>query len=125
LSRRTTPREGSRAAARTLFAGALPPAAPLPAATISGRVVAGSGHQLVVALVDGAMVDATRRGRRTEIVVGDEVACSAAGDGAVVIEAVQPRTTLLYRADAWREKALAANVDQVALVFAPQPSYHL
>jgi ribosome biogenesis GTPase len=125
LSRRIHPRESSRAAARTLFAGTLPATAPSPEARISGRVVAGSGHQLVVAVDGGGMVDATRRGRRTEIVVGDEVACSPAGDGAVVIEAVQPRSTLLYRADAWREKALAANVDQVALVFAPQPTYHL
>ncbi len=45
-----------------------------------------------------------------------------AGDGAV-IERVLPRTTLLYRADAFRSKAIAANASQIAVVVAARPSF--
>lgn len=45
-----------------------------------------------------------------------------AGDGGV-IERVLPRTTLLYRADAFRTKAIAANATQLAVVVAARPSF--
>jgi ribosome biogenesis GTPase len=66
---------------------------------------------------------ATRRGKRGDLVVGDHVRCTPSGEDAVV-EAVLPRRSLLYRADAWRTKELAANVDLVVVVFAPQPVFN-
>ena len=67
-----------------------------------------------------AEVDAIGRGRHQDIVVGDRVRCSREPD-IYVIEAVEPRRNLLFRADVSRTKPLAANVDQVAIVFAAQP----
>ena len=58
------------------------------------------------------------KGRRTVVACGDRVRLArVAGGGA--IEGVEPRTTLLYRSDAFREKVLAANVTQVIGVVAP------
>jgi ribosome biogenesis GTPase len=52
---------------------------------------------------------------------GDRVRVArVAGGGA--IESVAPRTTLFYRSDAFKEKLIAANVDQVIGVVAPDLS---
>jgi len=98
-------------------------------ATSPGRVVARFGQRYIVALDDGAPeataateVDAIGRGRRMTIVVGDRVGCSQK-HGLYVIERVEPRRNLLFRADANRTKPLAANVDQIAIVFAAQPPF--
>jgi ribosome biogenesis GTPase len=39
------------------------------------------------------------------------------------IERVGTRRNLLYRSDQWREKTLAANVDQVVILLAPKPPF--
>ncbi len=41
-----------------------------------------------------------------------------------VIESVLPRTSLLYRSDAFREKIIAANVTQIIIVLAAVPSFY-
>jgi len=94
---------------------------------ILGRVVARFGQRFTVALdavasaaAEAAEVDAIARGRRLQVVVGDRVRCSQE-HGSHVIESVVPRRNLLFRADANRTKPLAANVDQIAIVFAAQP----
>lgn len=56
------------------------------------------------------------------MVCGDHVEVRRDGDGGV-IERVLPRTTLLYRSDAFRSKAIAANASQVAVVVAARPSF--
>jgi ribosome biogenesis GTPase / thiamine phosphate phosphatase len=40
------------------------------------------------------------------------------------IESIEPRTTLLFRTDKYRTKELAANVDQVIVVFASRPAFN-
>lgn len=62
------------------------------------------------------------RGRRLQVVCGDHVEVRPTGDGGV-IERVLPRTTLLYRSDAFRSKAIAANASQIAVVVAARPSF--
>lgn len=62
------------------------------------------------------------RGRHLQVVCGDRVEIQRAGDGGV-IERVLPRATLLYRADAFRTKAIAANATQLAVVVAARPSF--
>ncbi|MFO0206115.1 MAG: GTPase RsgA, partial [Betaproteobacteria bacterium] len=57
------------------------------------------------------------------VVVGDRVRCSGVVEP-LAIEAIEPRRSLLYRSDANRLKELAANIDQVAIVFAPQPPFN-
>jgi ribosome biogenesis GTPase len=88
------------------------------------RVVATHGRTCV--LLDDAGVEwvATRRGRRGDLVVGDRVSAVATAPRQAVVEAIEPRASLLYRADAFRTKELAANVDQMLLVFASRPSFN-
>ena len=43
----------------------------------------------------------------------------------MIIDSVAPRSSLLFRSDAQRTKVLAANVAQVAVVFAPQPRFRV
>lgn len=88
------------------------------------RVVAGFGRHCLVRDDAGRMLTATRRGKRGDVVVGDLVRCSG-DDEQAAIEAIEPRRSLLYRADAVRTKELASNIDLVAIVFAPRPPFSL
>ncbi len=58
------------------------------------------------------------------MVCGDRVEIQRDGD-AGVIEAVLPRASLLYRSDAFKTKAIAANVTQLAVVVAARPSFSM
>ena len=62
------------------------------------------------------------RGKKSEAVVGDRVRWQASGDEGV-IDAVLPRTSLLYRQDEWKTKAFAANIDQLLVVVAAEPVF--
>jgi ribosome biogenesis GTPase len=87
-----------------------------------GRVVAAYGRRFEVETPDGRRLDCTVKGKRGGIACGDEVNVRESGHGGV-IESVAPRRSLLYRSDAFREKLIAANVTQAAIVLAPVPSY--
>lgn len=89
----------------------------------SATVQARHGHRLIVADDDGEVLTAVTRARRNDLAVGDRVGISTLGAGQAVVESVEPRRNLIRRSDAWRTKALAANVDQVAVVIAPSPPY--
>jgi len=89
-------------------------AAPL----VDGLVTASGRRRYAVRLDDGSALDCMLKGRRMTLACGDRVRVArVAGDG--VIEAVLPRTTLLYRSDSFNEKLIAANVTQVIGVVAP------
>ncbi len=64
------------------------------------------------------------KGRHLRVVCGDRVELRRDGD-AGVIEGVLPRTSLLYRSDAFKTKAIAANVSQLAVVVAARPSFSM
>lgn len=64
------------------------------------------------------------KGRHLQVVCGDRVDVRREGDSAVIV-AVQPRASLLFRSDAFKTKAIAANVTQLAVVVAPRPSFSL
>ena len=87
-----------------------------------GRVVSGHGRRLVVEASDGSRVLCHTRGKKSEAVVGDRVRWQASGDEGV-IDAVLPRTNLLYRQDDWKTKAFAANIDQLLVVVAAEPVF--
>jgi ribosome biogenesis GTPase len=88
------------------------------------RVTATYGRHSALEDDDGVLWSAVRRGRRSDVVVGDRVSATPAGPGQAAIESIDPRGTLLYRADAFRTKELAANVDQVVIVFASRPTFN-
>jgi ribosome biogenesis GTPase len=91
---------------------------PAPATTEGGLVVASRRRHFVVRLDDGAEIECVLKGRRTTLACGDRVRVARAAGGGV-IEAMEPRTSLLYRSDAFKEKLIAANVTQVIGVVAP------
>ena len=88
----------------------------------TGHVVAAHGRQVMVETPAGERVRCQTRGKKSELVVGDQVHWAATGDGGV-IEALLPRRNLLYRQDDWRTKSFAANLDQVLVLVAGEPMF--
>jgi ribosome biogenesis GTPase len=91
---------------------------------LSGIVVAAHGRSYLVALDDHRRLPCFTRGKRSEIACGDRVRVTLASADQGVIDAVDTRTSLLYRSDAFRQKIIAANVSQVVLVLAAMPSWY-
>jgi len=88
-----------------------------------GRVVAAHGRQYVVELDDGTLLPCFPRGKKSEVACGDRVDIQRTSDDQGVIEAIQPRTSLLYRSNEVRQKLIAVNVDQVVIVVATEPGF--
>ncbi|HYJ20011.1 MAG TPA: ribosome small subunit-dependent GTPase A, partial [Burkholderiales bacterium] len=55
---------------------------------------------------------------------GDRVEVARTGPGEGVVESTDPRTSLLYRSDQYRQKLIAANVTQIVVVLAVVPSFY-
>lgn len=90
----------------------------------TARVTASFGRHYLVEDGEGVGRVATRRGKRGDIIVGDQVELKLDGSGQAVIEAALPRASVLLRAEGGREKSLAANVDLIAIVFAARPAFN-
>lgn len=73
---------------------------------------------------DGERLACVTRGKRTDIACGDRVLVRRTAAGQGVIEATDPRSTLFYRSDRYRQKIIAANVSQIVVVLAPVPSFY-
>ncbi len=91
--------------------------------TIHGRVVAAFGRQYLVRLQDNSLLPCLTRGKKSDVVCGDLVDIQRSGDNQGVIERTAKRTSLLHRSDAYREKLIAANVSQIIIVVAAEPSF--
>lgn len=63
------------------------------------------------------------RGKKGGAACGDQVEIKLTTPGQGVIEAILPRSALLYRSDVYREKLIAANVTQMVIVVAAVPSF--
>lgn len=88
------------------------------------RVISSHGKHSFVEKEDGTVLEATRKGKKVDLAVGDIVECLQASPEQVSIQKIEPRRSLLYRSDELRTKPLASNIDQVAVVFATRPSYN-
>ena len=55
--------------------------------------------------------------------IRDRVIIEQTSDNQGVINTIQPRTSLLYRSNEVKQKLIAANVDQVVIVIATEPSF--
>jgi ribosome biogenesis GTPase len=86
------------------------------------RVVGVHGRHSVIETADGTRLLAHGRGKKSEVIVGDHVRWQPSGDEAV-IEAIDPRTSLLKRQDEWRSKNFAANIDLLLIMVATDPPY--
>ena len=90
---------------------------------VEGRVVADFGREFLVELADKRQLVCTRKGKRQDATCGDFVTVRITGNAQGSIERVGTRRNLLYRSDQWREKTLAANVDQAVILLAPKPTF--
>ena len=90
---------------------------------LQGRIVAAFGRQYLVRLADESLLPCLTRGKKSDVVCGDKVEVMRSGDNQGVIERIAPRTSLLHRSDAYRSKLIAANVSQIVVVVAAEPSF--
>jgi ribosome biogenesis GTPase len=89
----------------------------------SGVVLASYGRGVLVQSGETTLHCALR-GRKQRVVCGDTVAwASTDADGGPSVESVQPRRNLMERIDArGRAEPVAANIDRLAIVMAPEPA---
>ena len=89
----------------------------------AGQVIAHFGQQVLVADADGLTARCHMRANLAQLVVGDRLLFAPPlSDGAGVVTALQPRDTVLQRPDQYGKlKPVAANVDQIVVVWAPEP----
>lgn len=90
---------------------------------MEGRVIAAHGRQYVVELADGSLLPCFPRGKKSDVACGDRVDIERTSSDQGVIEAIQPRTSLLYRSNEYKQKLIAANVDQLVIVVATEPAF--
>ncbi|WP_018151776.1 ribosome small subunit-dependent GTPase A [Leeia oryzae] len=90
---------------------------------LKGLVIQSFGRRFRVETPNGILSCVTR-GKKTDVACGDHVEVKETGVDEGVIEAILPRTSLLYRQDEWRSKTIAANVTQILLVTAGVPACH-
>jgi ribosome biogenesis GTPase / thiamine phosphate phosphatase len=89
----------------------------------SGFVLASYGRGVLVQ--SGAIaLHCALKGRKQRVVCGDRVTwASTAPEGGATVESVEPRRNLIERIDArGRAEPVAANVDRLAVVLAPEPA---
>ncbi|HEX6794120.1 MAG TPA: ribosome small subunit-dependent GTPase A [Casimicrobiaceae bacterium] len=84
----------------------------------NGLVVAAHRRHYIVDLDDGGTIECVLKGRATTLACGDRVEVARDNGGGVIV-ALAPRTSLLCRSDAFKEKRVAANVTQVLALVAP------
>ena len=90
---------------------------------LAGQVIAAYGRHYLVETDDGGQYACFPRGKKSAVACGDRVMFARTADEQGVIEAVDPRSTLFSRSAAHRQKLIAANVSQLAIVVAAEPSF--
>ena len=96
-------------------------AIPAVAAAETGTVVAVFGRRYELETDAGAHLDCVTRGKKHNVACGDRVRFAHTGPGQGVIDQVLPRRNYLERSDAYKQKSIAANVDQVLALAAVEP----
>ena len=92
---------------------------------LQGTVVAAYGKRYKVELTETKQrISCVTRGKKTDVACGDLVTIKLTDKREGVIENILPRNTLLYRSNAFKSKTLAANVTQIIIVLATQPSFY-
>ncbi|WP_341678534.1 ribosome small subunit-dependent GTPase A [Niveibacterium sp. SC-1] len=89
-----------------------------------GTVIAAFGRQYEVESEDGTRRLCFPRAKKSLFTCGDEVEISETGKDQGVIERLCDRRSFLYREDAFKQKLIAANVTQVIVVVATEPSFN-
>jgi ribosome biogenesis GTPase len=95
-----------------------------PTAAFDARITAVFGRDLLVRDASGAELRARPRGRKLNVVCGDDVICERdPTHGEVIVVEARPRQTALYRSNLRGvAEAIVANVSQLFVVLAPKPA---
>jgi len=88
----------------------------------TGVIIAAHGRHYL-ADANGMHLQCVTRGKKTNVAVGDLVDLTLTSANQAVIDRIQERKTLLYRSDQYKSKLLAANVTQLFIVVATEPSF--
>lgn len=87
--------------------------------------MAAYGKRFQIELTEGKQrISCVTRGKKTDLACGDVVMVQLTDKHEGVVETTLPRKTLLYRSNAFKSKMLAANVTQIIIVLATQPSFY-
>lgn len=89
---------------------------------IKGTVIASHGRHYMVR-TEQDLLNCVTRGKKSDVATGDHVIIKRTSNDQGVIEKITDRATLLYRSDQYRAKLLAANITQLMIVVAPEPSF--
>ena len=90
---------------------------------LEGTVIAAHGRHYLVELADGQTLPCFPRGKKSDLACGDRVSVLRSSESQGVIDSAMPRQTLLYRSNEFRQKLIAANVTQIIIVVATEPSF--
>ncbi|MEN9880414.1 MAG: putative ribosome biosis GTPase RsgA [Pseudomonadota bacterium] len=99
------------------------------AASFTARIIASHGRHYVARDTAGKLWHCIARGKKRDVAVNDIVHLTDLGNSGdmnqpqAVIEEIELRRNLFRRSDQFKEKAIAANVDQVWFVVATEPSF--
>ena len=88
----------------------------------TAQIITSYGRRYIVRTPNQQTYEASTRSKRTDYACGDWVNIQIINGEQAVIESVLPRQSLLYRQDAWKSKLIAANVTQLLIVVAAEPS---
>jgi len=91
--------------------------------TFEGVIVAAFGRHYEIELPDLSRITGFPRGKKSPYACGDRVALERSSADQAQIVRHLPRTSLLYRSDAYRQKLIVANATQLVLVVATEPSF--
>ncbi|MFM7483622.1 MAG: ribosome small subunit-dependent GTPase A [Burkholderiaceae bacterium] len=87
-----------------------------------GQIIAAHGRHYL-AQSDGQPWLCVTRGKKSDVATGDRVSFLPTSADQGVIEHILPRSTFLFRSDQYRSKLLAANLTQLMIVVATEPSF--
>ena len=88
----------------------------------TGVIIAAHGRHYL-AQVGQDKLQCVTRGKKSDVAVGDLVNLKRTSPNQAVIESIAERKTLLYRSDQYKSKLLAANVTQLFIVVATEPTF--
>jgi ribosome biogenesis GTPase len=90
---------------------------------LSGLVTARHRREVIIETETAESVRGLIRGRQLKPLPGDTVSWHPADDGTAIVDAIEPRQTLLERIDSQgRKEGVAANVTLLGIVLAPRPA---
>lgn len=91
---------------------------------LTGLIIAAYGRHYLAELPGGEILECVPRGKKSDVACGDTVEIVRTSADQAVIDSIVPRSTLLYRSDAFKQKIIAANVTQIIVVVATEPSFN-